>query len=151
MIAPFSLDYHFHLTVPLTPTLTIFLLYSHTCIILDAFAYALAASGSNPCHFILYNLKGRSLAGITVLGAAKWSLARGSALLRLRLDISYLLVLFLFIVHKFTSVPLIITKISPGNAWVVAYVICLVLLILILLVLPDNTSMHLISCSFDIL
>lgn len=131
--------------------LTIFLFYSHTCIILDAFAYALAASGSNPCHFILCNLKDRSLAGITVLGAAKRGLACGSDLLRLRLDFSYLLVPFLFIVHNSTSILLTTTKISLGNAWIVAYAVFLVLLILMLLVLPYNTSMHLISCSFDIL
>lgn len=75
------------------------------------------------------------MAGITVLGAAKRGLACGSDLLRLRLDISYLLVLFLFIVHKFTSILLTTTKISLGNAWIVAYVVCLVLLILMLLAL----------------
>lgn len=50
------------------------------------------------------------MAGITVFEAAKRGLAYGSDLLRLRLDISYLLVIFLFMVHK--SIPLTTTKIT---------------------------------------
>lgn len=66
------------------------------------------------------------MAGITVIGAAKRGMACDFGLLWLFLEISHSFVLFLFIVHNFTIILLTTTRISLGNAWIVVYVVCLI-------------------------